>query len=187
MDASGSPFCPPKDIPFDPFLNLGSSITSTEMELTEANVPQGTIGITSPFSCCRCPATPLDTWQTFVVNISSKEANTEEFTGCQREALKSCETLVPCHTCCSQPQDVLLLIDTCAKLLESLKEQHSPDHMVMIEKDDGDDRAQREFKDWERLIASIGNSLGGDPDEWLAHEILLQRLQVQVAGLMFGW
>ncbi|OAQ69780.2 fungal zn(2)-Cys(6) binuclear cluster domain-containing protein [Pochonia chlamydosporia 170] len=155
---------------------------------------------TSSLSCL-CPVTALDTWETLITDISSNGGSTDSLARCQKAAMLSCEALVRCHGCSSRSQDVMLLIDICAKLLESLKSQdgefsllhrrsdrrlslyeYSTEH-GMAEDDEDDDEKHILHSFWMarmqrlgRLIARVGMLLDGE--EWSAHRGLLQGVQV---------
>lgn len=165
-------------------------------------------------SSCLCSTTPLDIWEMLIVNISVKEATTEDIIRCQKAVMSSCEALVHCHGCSSRSQDFILLVNICAKLLDSLKTQGAG--LTAYEKEIGDRQAvsmpseehrvignrngNHEDKDrnevlrslwtarmWRlgRLIARLSDLKDGE--KRLAHTDLLKGLQVQFSGVMFGW
>jgi hypothetical protein len=104
----------------------------------------------------------------------------------------------------------MLLIDICAKILESLKSQdgelslrqrqsdrrlslyESSTEHGMSEHDDAEDEENVLRNFWMarmqrlgRLIARVGMLLDGE--EWSAHRGLLQGVQVLFTSVMFGW
>ncbi|KHN99705.1 uncharacterized protein MAM_02558 [Metarhizium album ARSEF 1941] len=130
MRLSGSNLCPPEgSSPLLHLLATSDTTTPADVVLTKDDAAQSMPPVVennnnNNNNTCPCPVTALDTWEMLMTNISSKEPATDDFVRCQRAAMSSCEALVRCHACSSRSQDVMLLIDMCAKLLESLKTQH---------------------------------------------------------------
>ncbi|KAI6782207.1 uncharacterized protein J7T54_002444 [Emericellopsis cladophorae] len=178
------------------------AITGSEAAFFGADTAQGTrpvVDHSSPF-CCLCLTSPLEAWEGLVIDISSKEAMTDDFVQCQTTAMASCEALVHCHGCSWRSQNVMLLINMCAKLLESLKMQDGEfsahlrprERMVGNDTDSEEDGDHMPRRLWKarmrrlgRLIAEVGDLLEGE--QWTAHSCLLQNVQVGFTGVMFGW
>lgn len=74
-------------------------------------------------SSCQCSTTPMETWAALTINISSKHPTSQKSIQAQKSAISRCEELLHCSKCSSQSRNVILLIDICAKLLDSLKLQ----------------------------------------------------------------
>lgn len=115
--------------------------------------------------------------------------NAEELVQCQQDTMLSCEVFAGCRECSSQSQDMLILIDIAAKLLDSLKTQSSGTAHGRTNEDATADAMRDEWMArmlrLGRLIASLGCLLEGS--QWRPHRSLLQSVQMQFTGIMFGW
>ncbi|KAG9253287.1 uncharacterized protein F5Z01DRAFT_161122 [Emericellopsis atlantica] len=201
---SGGHHCQLNRSPFPGASPALKSITCLETAFVGTDTAQGITPVVDNSSppCCLCLTTPLEAWEGLVIDISSKEAMADDFVQCQKTAMASCEALVRCHGCSWRSQDVMLLIDMCAKLLESLKTQDGevsacplPRERIagndtdMDSEEDGDHMPRKlwtaRMRRLGRLIAEVGGLLEGE--QWTAHRCLLHSVQVGFRGVMFGW
>ncbi|KAL9570371.1 hypothetical protein ACKAV7_005577 [Fusarium commune] len=155
-------------------------------------------------SSCQCSVTPMETWEALTINISFKHPTSQKSIQAQKSAISRCEELLHCSKCSSQSRNVILLIDICAKLLDSLKLQdrdlqadhqqadHRPAVYEMANDQDGDEDSHVRRNLWMsrmrrlgRLIAKVSELLDGD--QWSAQRRLLQDVQLRFTGVMFGW
>lgn len=171
-----------------------SLIRTDATTASDTGQPQGSIP--SPFnthasssSSCSCDGIPLETWEVFITKAFCKRITVEELIQCQQETMLSCEGFVACNNCSSQSQDMLILIDIAAKLLDSLKTQNT---QIPDNKRNQDTTADKMKDEWMarmlrlgHLIASLGYLL--DDSHWRPHKSLLQSVQMQFTGIMFGW
>ncbi|GKU08061.1 transcription factor [Fusarium langsethiae] len=153
---------------------------------------------------CQCSATPFETWEALTINISYKDSTSERSILSQKAAISSTEDILDCYRCSSKSQNIILLIDICAKLLESLKaqdkelqehHQHTERRSAVYEMTDygGEDEETHlrrnlwmsRMRRLGRLIAKVGELLDGD--QWSAQRRLLQDVQLRFTGVMFGW
>lgn len=205
MNASGSNTCPHDDSSALHFMaSSATAISPIGTGFTRGNTFQNGKLLVDNSSCssCQCPFTALDTWEILITNISSKKAATESFAQCQKAAMSSCEALIRCHGCCSRSQNVMLLIDIYAKLVESLMSQygqlspchrqsnlrlavfeHSTEHGTAADshEDDVENHVPRSL--WMARMQRLGRLMAGvgallDGEGWLAHRGLLQDVQV---------
>ncbi|KAF4956463.1 hypothetical protein FGADI_3821 [Fusarium gaditjirri] len=161
-------------------------------------------GPSDDISSCQCSISPMETWEALTINISSKHPTSQKSIQAQKSAISSCEELLQCSKCSSRSRNVILLIDICAKLLDSLKLQdrdlqadpqqvdHRPAVYEMANDQDGDEDGHVRRNLWMsrmrrlgRLIARVGELLDGD--QWDAQRRLLQDVQLRFTGVMFGW
>ncbi|EWG41713.1 hypothetical protein FVEG_03770 [Fusarium verticillioides 7600] len=161
-------------------------------------------GLSDDRISCQCSITPMKTWEALTINVSSKHPTSQRSIQAQKAAISRCEELVHCSKCASQPRNVILLIDICAKLLDSLRLQDrdlQADHQLsdhrsavyeMVNNQDGDGDGHVRRNLWTsrmrrlgRLIAKVSELLDGD--QWSAQRRLLQNAQLRFTGVMFGW
>ncbi|KAG8415887.1 hypothetical protein J3459_013948 [Metarhizium acridum] len=218
MRTSGSNLCLPECSPSFHFLSTSDTVTPTEISFTKDDTSQSITPVVnnnnnnSP-SSCPCPTTALSTWEMLITGISSKKPATDEFVRCQKAAMSSCEALVRCHGCSARSLDVMLLIDICAKLLESLKTQdeglftchhrqskrrpvtcgHSTERRMADDDDDDDEDENHVLRSlWMARMRRLGRLIAGvrallDGEQWLAHRGMLQGVQMAFTSVMFGW
>ncbi|UKZ61261.1 uncharacterized protein TrAtP1_002528 [Trichoderma atroviride] len=212
INATGSNTCTPDDSPAFHLMANPGTISPTDPGFTGGNAFQNMkslVDSSSP-SSCSCPLTALDIWEILIINIASKKGATESFAQCQKAAISSCEALIRCHGCCSRPQNVMLLIDICAKLLESLVSQYGElsscrrqsnlrpaacAHPIedWTAANHGDDDENHVLKSlWMARMQRLGRLMAGvgallDGEGWLIHRGLLQGVQVRFTSVMFGW
>lgn len=212
VNTSGSDACASDPSPSLHILANTDITEPTEIGFTGDSTSQSFTPVFSNTSSlyCLCPVTALDTWETLITNISSNGGSTDSLAGCQEAAMSSCEALVRCYWCSSRSQDVMLLIDIYAKLLQSLKSQdgkfspcyrqsdrrmslyeYSTEHGIEEDNEDNDEKHflqsfwMARMQRLGRLMARLGMLLNGE--EWSAHRGLLQGVQVLFTSVMFGW
>ncbi|KAI3582126.1 hypothetical protein IWW34DRAFT_817714 [Fusarium oxysporum f. sp. albedinis] len=103
-------------------------------------------------SSCQCSTTPMETWAALTINISSKHPTSQKSIQAQKSAISRCEELLHCSKCSSQSRNVILLIDICAKLLDSLKLQ------------DRDLQADHQQSNHRPAVYEMANDQDGDED-----------------------
>ncbi|EGU80047.1 hypothetical protein FOXB_09426 [Fusarium oxysporum f. sp. conglutinans Fo5176] len=103
-------------------------------------------------SSCQCSTTPMETWAALITNISSKHPTSQKSIQAQKSAISRCEELLHCSKCSSQSRNVILLIDICAKLLDSLKLQ------------DRDLQADHQQSNHRPAVYEMANDQDGDED-----------------------
>ncbi|KAH7166953.1 hypothetical protein DER46DRAFT_573839 [Fusarium sp. MPI-SDFR-AT-0072] len=116
-------------------------------------------------SSCQCSVTPMETWEALTINISFKHPTSQKSIQAQKSAISRCEELLHCSKCSSQSRNVILLIDICAKLLDSLKLQ------------DRDLQADHQQADHRPAVYEMANDQDGDEDSHVRRNLWMSRMR----------